>query len=184
MAFPDNPTVGQRHTEGVTEYEWIGVAWVMTAPGPLVSISRVPLCSSGPAPPGGPSPNDLWYDSITGFFFIYYDDGNTQQWVVTTVGRGGNQGPPGSPGSTGPPGATGPAGPASTVPGPPGLTGPPGSTGPAGPAGPVIFFGATPPASPTTNPLWFFTDASIGGGRLYIWYNDGTTSQWVPTGGL
>jgi len=44
-----------------------------------------------------------------------------------------------------------------------------------------ITAGTTPPVSPTTNELWFNTDASSGGGGLYVYYNDGNTSQWVPT---
>jgi hypothetical protein len=38
----------------------------------------------------------------------------------------------------------------------------------------------TPPVSPLDGQLWFNSDASTGGGTLYIRYNDGNTSQWVP----
>ena len=36
---------------------------------------------------------------------------------------------------------------------------------------------ATPPANPTPGMLWF---DSVGG-QTYVWYNDGNSSQWVPT---
>src|SRR5207342_535820 len=53
-------------------------------------------CTSAPSPPLGPQPNDLWFDTTTGFFFIFYNDGNTYQWVVTNPGRGSAVVPPSS----------------------------------------------------------------------------------------
>ena len=38
---------------------------------------------------------------------------------------------------------------------------------------------AVPPASPTANNLWWNSD----NGTLYVYYNDGTSSQWVETDG-
>ena len=34
--------------------------------------------------PSSPTDGDLWYDSASGRLFVYYDDGNTQQWVDTS----------------------------------------------------------------------------------------------------
>ena len=31
--------------------------------------------------PGSPTSGDLWYDSSSGRTFVYYNDGNTSQWV-------------------------------------------------------------------------------------------------------
>jgi hypothetical protein len=36
------------------------------------------------------------------------------------------------------------------------------------------------PGAPVDGQLWFYNDASTGGGQLYIRYNDGNTTQWVP----
>lgn len=47
-------------------------------------------------------------------------------------------------------------------------------------SGAVITVGTTPPVSPNPNQLWWNSDASAGGGQLFIYYNDGNTSQWVP----
>lgn len=69
--------------------------------------SATPTVTTSPFPPSTPDPCDLWFDTITGFFFIFYDDGNTRQWVVTNPGRGGTVGPPGPPG---PPGVVAPPG--------------------------------------------------------------------------
>lgn len=61
-----------------------------------------PKISIGPVPPVTAVPGDLWYNDVTGFLFIYYDDGNTAQWVVANPGTG-VQGPPGPPGPPLPP---------------------------------------------------------------------------------
>lgn len=47
-------------------------------------------------------------------------------------------------------------------------------------AGASISVGIAPPGSPAANQLWWNSDASVGGGQLFIWYNDGSTTQWVP----
>lgn len=68
----------------------------------------------------------------------------------------------------GPPGPSGPPGPPSTVPGPP---------GPPGPAGTgYVIVADTPPASPSSGVTWFDSVAL----QTYVWYNDGTSAQWVP----
>ena len=53
-----------------------------------------PKCTTSATPPLSPTPNDLWFDTTTGFFFIFYNDGNTYQWVVTNPGRGSDVVPP------------------------------------------------------------------------------------------
>jgi hypothetical protein len=40
----------------------------------------------GDGPPANPIPGTTWYESDTGNSFIWYDDGNTTQWVPTHVG--------------------------------------------------------------------------------------------------
>ena len=44
------------------------------------------------------------------------------------------------------------------------------------PAAASVTVAATAPASPTAGALWW--DST--GGQMYIWYNDGNSSQWVP----
>ena len=39
----------------------------------------------GDTPPGTPEAGDLWFDTDSIELSIYYDDGNTQQWVPTSV---------------------------------------------------------------------------------------------------
>jgi len=40
----------------------------------------------------------------------------------------------------------------------------------------TIWVGDTPPASPIANQFWF--NSALG--QTFIWYNDGSTTQWVP----
>jgi len=49
------------------------------------------------------------------------------------------------------------------------------STPAAGAGGAAI--GPTPPASPAVGGLWWRSDPD---GRLFVWYDDGNSQQWVP----
>jgi len=42
----------------------------------------------GDQPPSTPCPNQLWWETDSGVLWIWYDDGNTQQWVQTNAGGG------------------------------------------------------------------------------------------------
>jgi hypothetical protein len=46
--------------------------------------------------------------------------------------------------------------------------------------GQIAIISDTPPASPANGALWYESDSGI----LFIWYNDGNSSQWVQVGGL
>jgi hypothetical protein len=41
----------------------------------------------------------------------------------------------------------------------------------------ALFVGDTPPPSPGPNQLWW----NSASGQMYLWYNDGSSTQWVPT---
>lgn len=45
----------------------------------------------------------------------------------------------------------------------------------------TVTVSTTPPGSPGANALWFNNDASLGGGQLFVSYNDGNSTQWIPT---
>jgi hypothetical protein len=52
-----------------------------------------------------------------------------------------------------------------------------GSAAPGGSAGgPPVYVGVSPPTSLVVGNLWWDTN----GGNLYLWYDDGTSQQWVP----
>ena len=50
-----------------------------------VNINIIPTLVADQPPPN-PKLNQLWWESDTGILFIWYDDGNTKQWVQTTPG--------------------------------------------------------------------------------------------------
>jgi collagen triple helix repeat protein len=93
------------------------------------------------------------------------------------AGTTGPQGIQGNVGPIGPTGGTGPQGPVGAT-GPTGATGPQGATGATGPAGTsaVINVSDLPPGSPVANQLWW--NSALG--AMFIYYNDGNSSQWVP----
>ena len=70
--FPASPTNGQVFVagNGVT-YVWNGTLWLA---GTTASMSS-------DTPPSNPTVNQLWFNSALGQLFIYYNDGNTSQWV-------------------------------------------------------------------------------------------------------
>jgi hypothetical protein len=59
-----------------------------------------------------------------------------------------------------------------------GATGPTGPTGDVGPAGAFAPVEGTPPDDPVSGDAWFNTL----NGKLYIYYNDGDSAQWVEVG--
>lgn len=140
-----------------------------------------------PTAPTTPVDSQLWWESDTGLLMLYYNDGNTSQWVTCST--------------------PGPAGPASTVPGPPGATGPVGADGQGVPTGGtagqvlakidgtnyntqwvnqtggggsgIVAISDTPPASPTDGQQWYESDS----GAMFLRFNDGNTTQWIQTNG-
>ena len=50
--------------------------WETAAAGASVTTSDTP--------PASPSDGDLWYDSVGGRTYVYYDDGDSSQWVDTS----------------------------------------------------------------------------------------------------
>ena len=125
--------------------------------------------------PSSPSTGDLWWDSDDGDLHVYYNDGDSSQWVAINVGPMGAQGAQGAQGhqgqtGSGAQGAQGTAG----AQGAQGHQGSGGSTGAQGDdANLAMSTGA--PSSPDAGDLWFDTDSGI----LSAYYNDGNSSQWV-----
>jgi len=96
-------------------------------------------------------------------------------------------GPPGPTGATGPAGPTGPAGAGASIATTTvaGIVKPDGTTITVDGTGKIVavssgggaatYVGDTPPASPTAGQLWWKSNT----GTLFIYYNDGNSSQWV-----
>jgi len=85
--MPDAPFIGEEHTDisnGVT-YVWDGIKW--TSIGSLngaIGGGQLPPDHIGPLPPTNPEPGFLWFNNLEGRMYLYYDDGDSQQWVDIT----------------------------------------------------------------------------------------------------
>lgn len=66
-----------------------------------------PTPPTASSPPSSPNDGDLWWDSDSGDLYIYYDDGDSSQWVSATAAIKGPEGTQGATGATGITGATG-----------------------------------------------------------------------------
>lgn len=73
---PSNPIAGQVifETDTGLTFIWDGSAWQSAGGGGSIEISATA--------PSSPSDGDLWWDSDNGNLYIYYDDGDSQQWVA------------------------------------------------------------------------------------------------------
>jgi hypothetical protein len=72
LDFPPSPTNGQVYANWV--YSTSKAAWQAK---PLESDVAVP----SPTPPSTPNNGDLWFNSDDGNLYVYYNDGDTSQWV-------------------------------------------------------------------------------------------------------
>ena len=74
-----SPTSYPDKTDNNTIYKWDSIKWVAYIP----SLDDLPSVEVGENPPSNPTIGDLWWDSSedSGRLYVYYDDGNTEQWV-------------------------------------------------------------------------------------------------------
>ena len=83
-----------------------GVTTVVTG-GVLSSLAPAVATISG-TPPASPLIGQMWWDNVSAQMFLWYDDGNTQQWVAV-VNQTGSGALPQAPVNTTPPVVTGTA---------------------------------------------------------------------------
>jgi|DEB0MinimDraft_10_1074344.scaffolds.fasta_scaffold03629_4 hypothetical protein len=76
-ARPASPWTGQviYQVDVASSFMWDGSAWQPAGGGG----GSIEISSTAPA---SPSAGDLWWDSDNGNLYIYYDDGDSQQWVA------------------------------------------------------------------------------------------------------
>jgi len=75
--FPASPANGATFTPatGIT-YRYVTPPGIWTvANGPVDTVIASDL------PPANPVPNQLWFNAALAMLYVYYDDGNTSQWV-------------------------------------------------------------------------------------------------------
>ena len=76
LDFPNAPTVGQQFAApNGALYSWDGAVWTALPGGWAVFI--------GPSPPPSPPTGEMWWRSDPDQnLYIYFDDGNSKQWVT------------------------------------------------------------------------------------------------------
>jgi len=74
---PTGNTIGDMYiaTDNQHLYIWDGTMW--DDAGPLGTSTT----TTADNPPSNPKDGDMWWESDSGIFWVYYDDGNTSQWV-------------------------------------------------------------------------------------------------------
>lgn len=72
LNFPSSPTNGQQYANWV--YDSTKGAWEAK---PLEAMAATP----SPTAPLTPQSGDMWYNTNDGGVYVYYNDGNTSQWV-------------------------------------------------------------------------------------------------------
>ena len=129
-----NPTVGVTSANTtvlaagiVTAYKFYGDGSGITG---ISAIARVTVQSSAPS---SPTAGDLWYHTTLARLFVYFNDGNSSQWVDAA---------------------------------PFNLQGSGAAT---------VSVGATAPTGPSDGDLWYNSNY----GRLFVYYKDGSSDQWV-----
>jgi hypothetical protein len=81
--FPASPTDGQKYTPaGGATYIWSAATTAWKIQG---SIGASGNAFVGDGPPASPQPGQFWWESDTGNLFMWFDDGNSQQWVQINV---------------------------------------------------------------------------------------------------
>ena len=81
--FPDAPTPGQ--VFGNYTWDVATGAWKLTASGGSGGGGSITISDT---PPASPAAGALWWESDTGNEYIYYNDGNSSQWVMISGGAG------------------------------------------------------------------------------------------------
>jgi hypothetical protein len=72
----------------VTKLNFVGAVVNATVSGSISTISLAPSSrvAVGTEPPGSVLNGDLWWSSSVGELYVYYEDGDSNQWVETAGG--------------------------------------------------------------------------------------------------
>ena len=129
--------------------------------------------------PTTPNNGDLWFDTESGTIKVYYNDGDTAQWVTAAgvqgaIGFTGSRGATGFTGSFGNTGFTGSFG---TT----GFTGSFGATGFTGSFGATGFTGSMPTAGGSTGSIQYNSGGLFGGNSNLIYDSVGNTLTLTGT---
>lgn len=101
ISFPQNPTIGDTYVVGDNTFVFDGALWTLGATAGTTFNVKLNTSITNTAP-SNPNPGDIWLNATTGQGLVYFDDGDTQQWVdIGQPGPAGAAGPRGYTGSSG-----------------------------------------------------------------------------------
>ena len=100
IAFPNSPTNGQTVTVGNLTYSWSSSenAWLLvttvaTGPtGPTGATGPIGKFVTSDTAPTSPVSGDAWFNSNRGRTYVYYNDGDSAQWVQVGSAQTGSAG--------------------------------------------------------------------------------------------
>ena len=159
LNFPAAPSDGDIFDNYV--YDGTRAVWRLQPNIPDIS-SKFQVSATAPA---NPVNGEVWLNSTDGNTYIYYVDGDSSQWIEI----GGNTAPPPDINDLNDVVITTPSDEQALV-----YDSGTGNWINADVAGGVEV-SATAPVSPSAGDLWWNSDT----GMLYVYYNDGSSSQWV-----
>ena len=88
--FPNSPTEGQEFVAGGFLYKFVSPTWQLvgtgsgigpTGPAGPQGPSGTSACTISDNAPGSPVAGTMWWNSVNGGLYIYYNDGSSSQWV-------------------------------------------------------------------------------------------------------
>ena len=79
LSFPNNPYENQQVSNSGQTWIWNGVAWDLLIGGSTTG-GGTSLDVSDTAP-SDPSPGSLWFNSLDGNLYVYYEDDDSAQWI-------------------------------------------------------------------------------------------------------
>lgn len=81
--FPATPSDGQKFTpSGGPTYIWVAATSAWKIQGSIGASGNAYVSDT---PPLSPQPGQFWWESDTGNMFMWFDDGDSQQWVQVNV---------------------------------------------------------------------------------------------------
>jgi len=96
--FPDSPTNGQVFQSGNIKYTYNATSAVWNSTDASTIVTAESTMTISDTAPSNPEVGAMWFDSSIGKSFIYYNDGNSSQWIQMNPNT--QSGPAGADGSS------------------------------------------------------------------------------------
>lgn len=90
LNFPANPYPNQEVSADGTVWIWDGTVWNLLASGGTTGSGTSLVVSE--TPPSAPASGSLWFNSIDGNLYVYYEDADSSQWIQPASSPFGSSG--------------------------------------------------------------------------------------------